>query len=438
MNHRKLLLLLALIAALVVAGCSGDDDGITTPGQQPPTSTGVVRGEIGTGDVAFEFASLVDPDAPNPPPGPFLIRGRDIVYDPEAGVLSVDLTVVNAGENTFPEPVTLTFVELLPEGVTVENADNGETGPGAAILMEFENDDAMWTPGEASLPRTVQFGVEPGVSIGFVARVDVGMLPDGGTIGGLVWHDVDEDGAVDPDEAGLGGFAIRLEAGPDQQWFAMTGPDGSFRFDGLAAGYYAVIRLPRDDARPTTPPQMQVVLVADEDGEVSDFLTADFGVRLVAGPPPGGEIQVGDCVAAKGEFARAPMRLDASHFCPCGPDDDDKDGDCWDRIAGPVTGLSVPRQAVQVMGTWIHVPARIGDLDLEDVAIGQRVRVQVRVEDGPDEPHLVACSLRTFEGHFDRVRGIVQAVRHDEAGRVIGVRVLNTPIAVRDADCDED
>ena len=69
--------------------------------------------------------------------------------------------VVNAGERSYPEPASLTFVSLLPDTVEVLNADNGETGPGASFGFQFANDDLEWSPGEERLPRTVAFDVPP-------------------------------------------------------------------------------------------------------------------------------------------------------------------------------------------------------------------------------------------------------------------------------------
>ena len=50
-------------------------------------------------------------------------------------------------------------MQLLPPEITVLDADNGENGVGASYRFTFANDDAMWTPGEESLPRTVRFVV---------------------------------------------------------------------------------------------------------------------------------------------------------------------------------------------------------------------------------------------------------------------------------------
>ncbi len=434
MRRQRGLLSLALLAGLLLAGCGGGDDGATQPEATLDVGASVAQGDIAADAASFEFATEVDLDLPNPPPGPFLIRGQIVGYDADLGALVVDLTLVNASQHAFPEPVNLTFVRLLPPEVTVLNADNGESGVGASFLFTFANDDAMWTPGEESFPRTVQFAVATGVAIGFAARIDVGMDPLGGAIGGLVWHDLDEDGVVDPDEPGLGGVGIRVQAGEGQHWLTTTAPDGLYRVDGLPAGYYTVARLPRPGLRPTTPPQLQVLLV-EHDGGVSDFLAANFGCRVVAADST---IQVGDCLHVKGEYAAGPPRLVASLYCVCGHDEDeDEDAACWGRLTGPVTEVNPARGAVAIMGTWLQVAD--DDFDLEQVEVRDRLRAGVEVVADEDGGHLEACRLHTFNGHFDRVRGEVEEVFQDAEGHIVGVRILGTRIDLGGAqpDCDD-
>ena len=54
------------------------------------------------------------------------------------------------------------------------------------VFRGFSAEDFPPVPDGRVAALRSEFGVEPGVSIGFVARVDVGLPPDGGTIGGLV------------------------------------------------------------------------------------------------------------------------------------------------------------------------------------------------------------------------------------------------------------
>ena len=436
MHPLKLAFVLALVAIAAMLGCSSDD-GPTDPGQAADDlNTSLIRGEVASSEASFEFKSDGD-DGPGPHPGPFLIRGSDVHYDTDLGALVFDLTVTNLSDRPYPMPVSLTFVSLIPDSVTVLNADNGETGPGALFACEFANDDLEWTPGEKSLPFTVQLGVSQGVSVGFVVRVEVGMVPGGGTLGGLVWHDLNEDGVIDADEPGIAEVGMRLNGEGDVVRLTHTAADGTYRFDGLAAGYYTVTRLPRDDLQPTTPSQIQVLLVTDDNGDVIDFIAANFGC-LVTDTPPEDGIEVGDCVHVKGDYDGESGHLVAAILCPCDDDkdgDDDPDSNCWSRVNGPVTGLDLENHTVSVMGAVYRLTddTRI-DLELDDLELGDRVRVDVEIVGNDDGEDLVACRLRHFNGHWDRVRGLVQRVGDDGMIQVVGVVVESDG----EIDCDDD
>jgi hypothetical protein len=318
---RKLgpLFVVALVVTLAFGGCSNDTV-VPTDNEQSNTS-GLIAGDINASGGNFEYTTDTAGDPNSPIPGPFIIRGKNIHYVDSLNVLSVDFTVEHQCRCEFPEPIGLTFVTLLPDTVTVENPDNGVHGPGAAIVFEFENDDGVWSPFEESLPRTVHFGVGPGVSIGFVARIDIGMEPDLGSIGGVVWHDIDQDGVLDPNEPGIGGVEIHMYRtdGPELSsreilWRTLTARDGSYRFDGLNAGHYEVRKVPRNDLVPTTPEILQVILV-EIDGQVSDFLMANFGCVPRGQPRP--IIEVGDFVDVWGKYTvsgNADDQLQPRHY----------------------------------------------------------------------------------------------------------------------------
>jgi hypothetical protein len=265
----------------IISSCS--DTVVVTPEQSDPPS--VVTGGFGAGDGDFELTVMMAGGGGGSLRGPFVLRGTNIHYDDAAGALVVDLTVTNESRETYPLPVWMTFVSLLPDGVTVLNPDNGENGPGAAIQFHFLNRDMSWTPGETSIPRPVQFGAEKGASIGFAVRIDVGIDPPRGTIGGVAWHDENEDGIRDPAEPGLGGKTIILFGGPYMPPATVVGierrtiteADGSYRFIEQLPGFYTVMWMEDDCTIATTPTEMQVVLV-EENGEVEDFLEADFGL----------------------------------------------------------------------------------------------------------------------------------------------------------------
>jgi hypothetical protein len=390
MNRRVApLFVVALVFSLAYIGC-GDDAVVPTDNEQNNTS-GLIEGDIDASAGSFEYMTETAGDPNRPIPGPFIIRGKNIHYVDSLSALSVDFTVEHHCRCSFPEPIGMTFVNLFPPGVTVQNPDNDEHGPGAAIVFEFENDDGQWTPFEESLPRTVLFSVDPGVSIGFVARLDIGMDPDLGSIGGVVWNDRDEDGEMDRDEPGIGGVVINMYRtdGPEDSmrpeilWRTVTSPDGSYRFDHLDAGHYEVLKVPRSDLRPTTPTTIQVILV-EQDGGVSDFLMANFGCVPAGTPRP--IIEVGDFVDVAGEYAMRPehhITARAIRLYKCSrnlplaaadhsafPARDEGDLDVCDlplgALVGPVTDINRDERVLWVMGTPIHFDSTVTDSVPED------------------------------------------------------------------------
>lgn len=277
MTRRTLWTILTVLMLAALWGCQESTDTPTTVTDDP----GLISGEI---PVSGNFEMIIPAGGPDPVPlpGPFVIRGTNLRYDTEGEALVVDLTVTNRGGVAYPEPVTLTFVDLIPDGVEVINPDNDVHGPGAAIVFEFDNDDNMWTPGELSLPREVRFKVAPETPIGFYARLNLGGGPRSGMISGRAWEDLNMNGEMEPDEPGLPGVRMRLEGDFDIFGCADCVPEaktdstGHFKFTGLAVGAYVVHAQPRVWREPSTPTEMHVLLVETTTG-VSHFDQADFG-----------------------------------------------------------------------------------------------------------------------------------------------------------------
>jgi hypothetical protein len=502
MLNRTVLLTLGLILVVALFGCSGDTAGPTENEQSNPNT--LVRGEIDGGGAAFEYTI----EAADPLIGPFVLRGNNIHYVDSLSALSVDFTIENQGEVAHIEPIGLTFTKFFPNGVTVENPDNDETGAGAAIMFEFDNDDGKWAPGETSLPRMVAFGVSAEESFGFIAHVDIPQDTTRGTIGGIVYHDINENGEIDADEPGIGGMIVYLVSGDDPtveptnaaaRWRTTTARDGSYRFEDLDAGYYQVIREFRDPSwTPTTSTVISVVLVEYE-GDVKDFLEADFGCIPGDVPPPSEDkLEVGDYVHVNGNFVDDPDYAIVARSievlkCTVEPppdsllalaslnfgdrDDHDWDGDCdgdndWDHddwdgcdkapcwglkneLFGPVTDIDRDGCAIEVMGSWVHfamndttpndtIPSasdgfRDGSgcfawrwLDLEDVEVGDMVRV--RVIRHPGDGMLYGYRLKEWGGTPEKVYGKVDRLSETD-GRVEAIAVLGVKVEVT-ADTD--
>jgi hypothetical protein len=274
------LLLVVLIAlGMAVTGCSDSSSNPTST--QQSGNSGVIRGGVNPGEIAFEYRVAAAGDPENPIEGPFAIRGRNIRYD--SGALKVDLSVVNLSDNTHTGPITLTFLSLLPDGVTIGNPQAEQHGAGATLAFEFEDGDDMWAPNEESLSRPTYFVVGQGVSIGFVAQLNGGGSGDGmGAIGGMVWNDANGDGIMDTTESPVDGATISLEAEGMETQMATSGADGLYRFEGLAAGFYTVQKIADSGSVVTSGNPIYVTLVESE-GVVSSFLAANFGCQFTGG-----------------------------------------------------------------------------------------------------------------------------------------------------------
>jgi serine-aspartate repeat-containing protein C/D/E len=60
-----------------------------------------------------------------------------------------------------------------------------------------------------------------------------------GSLSGTVWYDLDGDGILDPGEPGIPGIGVRLIGKRTMLDHAVTGPDGSYRFETIPTGDYA-------------------------------------------------------------------------------------------------------------------------------------------------------------------------------------------------------
>lgn len=440
----KLIMIFSCVAVLTLLAAGCTDDTVA------PTGTGSAPGDVidasidpSTSEVSYAIDMAMGPMGPVR--GPFVLRGRNIHYNDVVGALVVDFTVRNVGQSSWPEPVWVEFVKLLPDSVIIVNPDNDEHGPGAAVMFEFENDDAMWTPDEESFPRQVLFRTERGRAIGFVARIRVGMPPtDGGTIGGVVWHDLDQDGVRDPDEHGIAGAEVFLTMAPFEDSMApevlhraLTNRDGRYRFSGLRAGQYEVRKGLNPKLIATTPPAITVILVADGDG-VSDFLYADFGCAAVRNPPDD-DLQPGDFVRFSGAH-NEDEHLFKARLAEVFECYDIRETSCAEigyMVAGTIREIDRDRGFMRVMDVLMSVDSTaidngdsssttFGKLGLE---VGDRVQVKLRA--GPVMPVIpIAIAVRPWDSREDVLQGHVGMIDPDGDNRIVNIPALRSRVLV--------
>jgi hypothetical protein len=427
---------LLAIALFAFAGCSDD----STAPNDTQSAGGLMQGEIGDADFTITLAATGEGEQ-----GPFVLTGTNLEYIDSLQTLAVDLIIRNDGDVAHVLPVGLTFVDLIPSDVTVANPDNGVGGDGAAIQFQFANDDMQWTPGESSLPRNVRFNVAEGTSIGFAARLDVGEPLDGGAIAGRVWNDANENGVIDSGEEGVSGVEVSLNGGGEDDSTnaddtATTDENGDYEFDGLTGGVYTVsIDSTVNDT--TTPSALTVLLVESDEGVVSDFLDANFGV-LDDGSGGGGgddDFPVGAYVEVNGQFNDDHLVAMGVDLKRCDDDDDDDDDDKDDsasldgghdgdrdevdcdegKLRGPVTDIDEENDMFAVMGVWLTANELPEGLD-----VGDRVDVRLHV-DGDD---LVVDRVKEWHNpHFEQVHGRVESIESDDdsiRATILGLEVV--------------
>ena len=91
-------------------------------------------------------------------------------------------------------------------------------------------------------------------------------------ISGVKFNDLNGDGVRDADEPGLPGWTITLVAPDGTETSTTTAEDGSYRFEGLAAGSYTVSEEFQDGWTPTAPDTgSQTVDLAETDSTDVSF-----------------------------------------------------------------------------------------------------------------------------------------------------------------------
>ena len=291
-----------------------------TPGPTPSGDT-EFQGNFnpGSGELVFRV------DSPSGEPEPFLrLVATEVQFDIE-GLLHARVAIRNTGNETVPGPSGVLVSHFQPDSVHPDNAmcplevpgDSTDPGPRRASGVPrpgaspadsvppeppipplpppiepppgtcfFDHrgtygEDGLLAGGETSTPVEWIFAGTGGQSFAFHASLVVEFAPPDGVIGGVVFQDQNENGQRDLDEPGIPGVGVGLQL-PDQVHIVVTDERGRYGFDVPDAGLYTVTMTVPEGGRPTTPTELQVLIVRQNDGTLSSFLAADFGlVRTV-------------------------------------------------------------------------------------------------------------------------------------------------------------
>ncbi|MDX1439585.1 MAG: SdrD B-like domain-containing protein [Rubricoccaceae bacterium] len=215
--------------------------------------------------------------------GAIEIRATNLEWNEEEQTASFDVYLVNKGNVALEAPAHLAVSKVDPPDVSFQNPD-GETLHGLPYKTYDEEfgDDGLLVPGERSGEDRFQFhtGEHRSFAIAF-------LLTHGadGVISGIVFSDEDEDGTRSAPEPGIGAVSVTLSYLQNNEQVAFnttTNFDGTYSFTNLAPGVYSVGIDP--PGSPTTANPVHVTLLEDDDGIVSKYERAHFGVHIDEGP----------------------------------------------------------------------------------------------------------------------------------------------------------
>ena len=268
--------LVALVAATGLLATSCNDP--QAPADSTSTGFRATYRPSGGGTLEFQL------DDTSGQATPFRLIASNLTYDPSTQQLHADVALRNSGNVTLPGPRGVMVMDFTPETVEPVNAVPLLCiNPPCAEVFDHRGtygDDELLGPGETSSPLEWIFLDPDAASFAFRALIDVVSAPPGsGEIGGLVFADLDGDGHPGPGEAGIAGIGVMLQSG-DVTQYTTSDPSGRYRFFVTAAGMYEVSvdgSQTGIGCTPTTPAQLQVVILQQQDGSLSSFLAAHFG-----------------------------------------------------------------------------------------------------------------------------------------------------------------
>jgi hypothetical protein len=179
-----------------------------------------------------------------------------IHYDPSelGGRDESWLRIVRYFDRWEEVPMTL---DTVNHTVTTELPWGGEYG---LVAYDFEPPTPAPAPAAPEDPRA--------------AVVAAASAPAGSAISGRIFHDKNENGVMDGDDAPVDGAGIRV-GNEGYNALTSTGPDGYFQFQGVPGGTYSLDLVVGAQWDFTTPKSVAGISVSGEAGSAG---SADFGL----------------------------------------------------------------------------------------------------------------------------------------------------------------
>ena len=183
------------------------------------------------------------------------LNGNAIQDAGEPGLEGVTVLLINGSGDEVATQVTgadgsYLFTDLPPGEYAVQFniPETYAFTPPSNLNMDVINNGVTTTMPDYSSDLNTETGITPSHVL---ESGDIDMTYDAAifrpvSVSGLTWHDLNANGIVDDGEPGLEGSTVVLHNDDgDVVGMQITGPDGSYSFDGLPPdGYYSVIMPP--------------------------------------------------------------------------------------------------------------------------------------------------------------------------------------------------
>ncbi|WP_214041588.1 MSCRAMM family adhesin SdrC [Methanoculleus sp.] len=171
---------------------------------------------------------------PAPTPTPTPVPTATPVKPPKAPIVSQKSPVTTG---TVATPTVTTTASPTPTPTPTPTAVPTETPtPGPTRTAE-----PTATPTETATPAPTRTpdNEDDDDEQGDDSNDDRNDTGNSGSLSGMVWYDLNADGVFDPGEPGIPGISVRLIGERTMLDYAVTGPDGSYRFPTIPTGDYS-------------------------------------------------------------------------------------------------------------------------------------------------------------------------------------------------------